>query len=273
MLTDYHMHLADDDEPLDADAFTTAHIERYVARARECGVDEIGFTDHVFRFHEARDWLDHHLWQDDAVGRLDDYRVAVRTAADAGLPVKLGLEVDYIEGREEDIAGVVADGDWDYLLGSVHWVDGLAVDWDAAPIWERYPVDEVWRRYVDVLGAAASSGIYDSMAHPDLAKVFGDRPAELEPLHGTIADAFAAAGVCAEVSTAGYRQALGELYPAPPLLAMLHERGVPVTLGSDAHAPAGVGRDFDRALGELHEAGYRTITVFDRRERRQVAFA
>src|SRR5262249_18328624 len=116
-------------------------------------------------------------------------------------------------------------------------------------------------------------GIYDSMAHPDLAKVFGDRPAEPEPVHETIADAFAAAGVCAEVSTAGYRRALGELYPAPPLLAKLHERGVPVTLGPEAHAPGGVGREFGRAVGELHEAGYRTITVFDRRERRQVAFA
>jgi histidinol-phosphatase (PHP family) len=267
------MHLADDGAPLDDGMFTTEHIERYVARARECGVDEIGFSDHVFRFREARDWLDHHLWQDAAVGRLDEYRVAVRRAADAGLPVKLGLEVDYIEGREDEIAEVVAGGDWDYLLGSVHWVDGLAVDWDAAPIWDRYPAEEVWLRYVDVLGRAASSGIYDSMAHPDLAKVFGDRPAELQPFHQTIADAFAAAGVCAEVSTAGYRRALGELYPAPPLLSKLHERGVPVTLGSDAHAPGGVGRDFDRALRELHDAGYRTITVFDRRDRRQVAFA
>src|SRR5215831_1465782 len=142
------MHLADDDAPLDPESFTTPHIERYVARARECGVDEIGFTDHVYRFREASDWLDHQLWRDDAVGRLDDYRTAVRAAADDGLPVKLGLEVDYIEGREERIAGVVADGDWDYLLGSVHWIDGLAVDWEAAPIWDRYPTEEVWRRYV-----------------------------------------------------------------------------------------------------------------------------
>jgi histidinol-phosphatase (PHP family) len=273
MLTDYHMHLADDDAPLDPESFTIAHIERYVARARECGVDEIGFTDHVHRFREAHDWLDHPLWRDDAVGRLDDYRTAVRAAADAGMPVKLGLEVDYIAGREERIAEVVGDGDWDYLLGSVHWIDGLAVDWEAAPIWDRYPTEEVWRRYVDALCAAASTRIYDSMAHPDLAKVFGDRPADLEPAHESIADAFAAAGVCAEVSTSGYRQVLGELYPAPPLLAKLHERGVPVTLGSDAHGPTGVGRDFDRALGELHTAGYRTITVFDQRERRQVAFA
>ena len=98
---------------------------------------------------------------------------------------------------------------------------------------------------------AAASGIYDSMAHPDLAKVFGQRPDRPQALYRQIADAFQAAGVCAEVSSAGYRQTLDELYPDPELLAMLHERGVPVTLGSDAHAPERVGRDFPRALAEL----------------------
>ena len=53
---------------------------------------------------------------------------------------------------------------------------------------------------------------------------------------------------------------------------MLHARGVPITLGSDAHAPQWVGRDFPRALAELHAAGYRTLTVFERRERRQEVF-
>ena len=110
------------------------------------------------------------------------------------------------------------------------------------------------------------------MAHPDLAKVFGQRPARPQALYRQIADAFQAAGVCAEVSSAGYHQTLDELYPDPELLAMLHERGVPVTLGSDAHAPQRVGRDFPRALAELHAAGYRTLTVFDRRERRQEVF-
>ena len=119
---------------------------------------------------------------------------------------------------------------------------------------------------------AAASGIYDSMAHPDLAKVFGQRPDRPQVLYRQIADGFEAAGVCAEVSSAGYRQTLDELYPDPELLAMLHERGVPVTLGSDAHAPERVGRDFPRALREMHAAGYRTLTVFDRRERRQEVF-
>ena len=91
-------------------------------------------------------------------------------------------------------------------------------------------------------------------------------------LYEQIADAFAAAGVCAEVSTAGFDRVLGELYPDPDLLALLHRREVPVTLASDAHRADHVGRSFDRALAVLREIGYRTITVFDRRDRRQVAF-
>jgi histidinol-phosphatase (PHP family) len=83
-------------------------------------------------------------------------------------------------------------------------------------------------------------------------------------------EAVAEAGVCIEVSTAGYRRALGELYPAPQLLRMFAERGVPATLGSDAHAAEDVAHDFPRALAELSAAGYRTLTVFRRRDRRQV---
>jgi histidinol-phosphatase (PHP family) len=272
VLTDYHMHLAGDDDAYDAASFSDEHIGRYVAAARERGIDEIGFTDHVFRFREAHGWFDHPLWQADAVAELAAYHAGVTAARDAGAPVKAGLEVDWLSGRAADIRAAVDGYEWDYLLGSVHWVDGLAVDWELAPIWERYAAADVWRLYTNELCAAAASGIYDSMSHPDLAKVFGQRPPEPERLYAEIADAFAAAGVCAEVSTAGYRRQLGELYPSPVLLRMLCERGVPVTLGSDAHAPEGVGRDFLRALGELRQAGYRTLTAFDRRQRRQVAF-
>src|SRR6478736_2624749 len=244
------MHLVDDDVPYDDDSFTLEHVGRYVTAAAVAGIDEIGFTDHVYRFAEARDWFDHALWQADAVGDLGRYHAAVSAARDAGLPVKVALEVDYLRGREQQIGEVVGRYDWDYLLGSVHWVAGLAVDWELAPIWDRYPVDEVWRLYCEDLCRAAASGIYDSMAHPDLAKVFGHRPARPQALYRQIADAFQAAGVCAEVSSAGYHQTLDELYPDPQR----------------------VGRDFPRALAELHAAGYRTLTVFERRERRQEVF-
>src|SRR5690349_10948649 len=112
------MHLVDDDVPYDDDSFTLEHVGRYVTAAAAAGIDEIGFTDHVYRFAEARDWFDHALWQADAVGDLGRYHAAVAAARGAGLPVKVALEVDYLRGREQQIGEVVGRDDWDYLLGS-----------------------------------------------------------------------------------------------------------------------------------------------------------
>src|SRR5213079_2538226 len=127
-------------------------------------------------------------------------------------------------------------------------------------------VEEAWRRYFDRLEAAARSGLFDSLSHPDLVKIFGER-AEFD--YGPVADAIAEAGLAVEVSTAGLRKPVGELYPHPDLLSACRERGVPVTTGSDAHSPDVVGRDFDRARELLRSAGYETVTVFERRQRRQ----
>jgi histidinol-phosphatase (PHP family) len=270
VITDYHMHLMADDALYTDETYSPNAVEPYVEAARRAGVDEIAFTDHVSRFREARGWLDHPLWAQDAVADLERYHTTVAGARNAGLPVKVGLEVDYLAGREREIAALLDRRDWDVVLGSVHWIDGLAIDWEEASIWETLPVADVWERYVDTVCAAAASGLFDVMAHPDLAKVFGHRP-EPKPyaLYDRLADAFAAAGVCAEVSTRGYARALGEIYPDPELLARFRRREVPATLASDAHRPADVGRDFDRARAVLSRAGYRTITVFDGREPRQ----
>ena len=272
MILDYHMHLVDDDEPYTETAFTLGHAERYADAAAAAGVDEIAFTDHAHRFRQARGWSDHPLWLGGATEDLDRYHEAAGAARDAGLPVKVGIEVDHRAGGEHEIAAVLDAYEWDVVLGSVHWVAGHAVDWDADSVWEHLPADDVWERYTDTLCQAAATGLYDVMAHPDLAKVFGHRPGpERDRLYDRIAAAFAAAGVSAEVSTAGYRRALGELYPDPALLARFRENGVPVTLASDAHAPEGIGRDFARALDEVRRAGYTTLTRFDRRRPTQVA--
>ena len=273
VIADYHMHLVGDDDPYTETILSVERVERYVRAAAAAGVDEIAITDHVYRFRQARDWFDNPLWVDDALADLDRYHATVTAARDAGLPVRVGLETDWLEGIEPLIRETLAPYSWDVVLGSVHWLAGLAVDWEAAPVWEHHSVADVWEMYTEQLCAAAASGVYDVMAHPDLAKVFGDRP-DPKPLHlyERIADAFAAAGVCAEVSSGGYHGPLGEPYPDPELLAVFRQRDVPVTLASDAHGPDGIGRRFDDLQAELRRAGYDTITLFRDREPRQVAF-
>src|SRR6266542_2286336 len=262
------MHLRAPDESVD---YSFEGVERFVEKAGERGVDEIGFTEHVYYFRQTRDLWSHPYQLERCVSDLDAYVDAVVEAKRRGLPVKLGLEVDYVPGSERDMSDILSPYPWDYLLGSVHWIEGHAVDAEPG-LWAHIPVAEVWRRYFIALRGAARSGLFDVLSHPDLVKIFGRRPGDEHVLlhHEETADAIEAAGnVAVEVSTAGLRKPVGELYPDPELLAACKARGIPVTTASDAHVPGDVGRDFDRALELLRGAGYETVTVFEGRQARQ----
>jgi histidinol-phosphatase (PHP family) len=267
VIVDYHMHLRDPDERVD---HTVEAVERFLPVASERGLDEIGFTEHVYYFTQTR-----HLWNEQymlerCVYDIEAYVAAVLAAKERGLPVKLGLEVDYVPGRERELAEALAPYPWDFLLGSVHFVDGFPVDSEPGLV-EKLGPHEAWRRYFVWLRNAARSGLFDSLSHPDLAKHHGPRPdAEtVQWLHEETADAIEAAGVCIEVSSAGLYKPVGELYPDRDLLVACRERGVPITTASDAHVPQNVGRDLDRAVTYARDAGYETVTVFDVRQRRQ----
>jgi histidinol-phosphatase (PHP family) len=257
VIVDYHMHLRDPDERI---AHTTAAVEPFVETAAARGVDEIGFTEHVYYFRQTRALWDRPYQTERCVYDLDVYVDAVVEAKQRGLPVKVGLEVDYVGGRQDELAEVLEPYPWDYLLGSVHWIDGLSVD--GAPdrgVWADWPVDEVWRRYFAALAELAGSGRVDALAHPDLPKIFGLRPSgeiEYPPLDG----------VALEISTNGRYKPVGELYPD---LELLLRADNPITLASDAHVPTNVGRDFDLALEHARAAGYETVTVFEARQARQ----
>ena len=268
MIADYHMHLRNDREEI---AHDVSAVAPFVEAARAAGVDEIGFTEHLYYFRQTRALWDVPYEVERCVYDIDAYVDAVVAAKERGSPVKLGIEVDYVRGREDETRELLAPYPWDYVLGSVHFIDGLGVD-GAPRLVDAVGVDETWRRYFHELSAAAESRLFDSLAHPDLVKIFGDRPErELqEELHDLAVEAIAAAGVAAEVSTAGLRKPVGQLYPDPHLLELCRRRGVPVTVASDAHVPRLVGCDFDRAREFLRGAGYETITLFERRQARQV---
>jgi histidinol-phosphatase (PHP family) len=271
VLVDYHCHLAPDDEQLGPAWLTGEWIAAYAEAARAAGVAELALTEHCHRFVQAAGIYDHPFWIETAHADLDAYVAALAAARDGGSPIRVGIELDWIAGAEAELGALVAGRDLDIVLGSVHWLAGAMVDHPDYSIWDAYPVAEVWRRYFDELRAAAASGLYDVMAHPDLPKVFGDRPAGGVPQreYDDTAEAFAAAGVACEISTAGLRKAAAELYPAPGLLEACALREVPITLAADGHRPEDVGRDLARAVRLAHDAGYRTVTAFRAREPRQ----
>jgi histidinol-phosphatase (PHP family) len=273
MIVDYHMHLRGPADGREGPVELTAEaVERFVAQAGERGVDEIAFTEHMYYFRQAEPFLTHPYHRGRVGHDLDDYCTAVLEAKRRGLPVKLSLELEWIPGREGELEELLQPYPWDFLLGSVHLVDGKAVDMESdSGLWDRLPVEEVWRRYFTELAALARSGLADVLAHPDLVKIFGRRPAAevVEAHYDRAATVFADAGVAVEVSTAGLRKPVGELYPDLGLLTLCRERGVGATLASDAHVDRDVGLDFEAGLDHLRSAGYETVTVFDGRVGRQ----
>jgi len=267
VIVDYHMHLRDTHGDIE---HSVEAVERFVETAAARGVDEIGFTEHVYYFRQTAEVWAVRYQTERCRFDLDVYCSAVLEAKRRGLPVKLGLEVDYVGARQGRLSELLDPYPWDYLLGSVHWIGEQALDLRPG-MWEDASVDEVWRRYVDAFVELARSGAVDVLAHPDLPKIFGSRPDPpvLADLHEEMAEAIAASGTALEISTAGLRKPVGELYPDPGLLAACSRRGVGITLASDAHEPQLVGEDFALALNAAYEAGYETVTVLDGRRARQ----
>jgi histidinol-phosphatase (PHP family) len=263
VIVDYHMHLRNGSGEI---AHETSAIDPFVESAREAGVDEIGFTEHIYYFKQTRSLWTVPYHTERCVYDLEAYVSAVVTARGRGLPVKLGLEVDYVPGREDETRELLAPYPWDYLLGSLHYIGSLAVD-DEPRLVDAVGVEDAWRLYFETLAAAARSGLFDSLSHPDLIKIFGARAASFD--YGPVVAAIADSGVAVEVSTAGLHKPVHELYPHPEFLAACRALDIPVTLASDAHTPDVVGRDFDRALELLRSAGYDTVTVFEQRRARQ----
>jgi histidinol-phosphatase (PHP family) len=271
-LTDYHTHLRPDDPGAStAEYFTEANLRRYVDAAAERGISELGFSEHVYRFREALEIWRHPFWEANATDDLDAYCEFVEGMKAAGHSVKLGIEVDYLPGREDRTAALIEGRPWDYVIGSVHFIEEGAVDHDGYDAWASSGPDQVWSDYFKAVGEAARSGLFDVLAHLDLVKIWGaGRPApsrDLRSFYELALDGIAGSDVAIEVSTAGLRKPAGEIYPSRALLDMCTEVGRPVTLSSDAHEPAHLGYEYDAALAFLRGAGISRVSVFERRGR------
>jgi histidinol-phosphatase (PHP family) len=270
VLTDYHVHLRPDESENTAERFfTSANAERYRETAEQRGIAELGVAEHVYRFRQALEVWEHPFWQRYAVDDLDRYCAFVREETD----LKLGIEADYVAGREDRMANLLDARDWDYVVGSVHFVGDDSLDTEEYSIWLRTESPErIWQRYFDALAAAAQSGLFDILAHPDLVKVWGkDRPlpeGDLRRFYYPAMEAIADAGVALEVSTAGWRKPVDEIYPAPAFIEMAVDAGTPLALSSDAHEPEQLGHDYERAVELLESLGVKEIAVFDGRRRR-----
>lgn len=261
MLPDYHMHTW-------RCGHAIGEMEEYVRAARFLGLEEIGFTDHfsMYWLPEAQRDRTLAMAEDEMVTYIREVKSLREKTPD--LVIRLGIEADYIAGKEKDLRDLLLPFEFDYIIGSVHYLNGWAFD-DPAQL-DEYPkrdIDEIYREYFHLLQDAARSGLFDIMAHPDLVKKFGYRcKTDPRPWYEETARTFSQGGVCVEVNTAGLRWPANEIYPSLDFLKACCKYNVPATMGSDAHSPEQVGYGRNKACALLVEAGYREVATFQNRK-------
>jgi len=256
---DYHMHT-----PLCRHA--VGEPVDYARHALEVGLTEIGFSDHS---PMQRDDFDDWRMRND---QLDEYVEKVRRAQREfpQLTIRLALEVDYLPGHESWIRDLAVRHPWDYFIGSVHYVSET---WDVdnpnkLSQWKNRDPFEVWTTYFERLTLAAETGLFEIIGHTDLPKKFGHRPArDCTPLYEKFLNAAKKHGCAIELNTAGLRKDCREIYPSRDILQLAFQKGVPITFGSDSHAPGEVGLNFTEAIQLAHEVGYRESCRFIARKR------
>ncbi len=251
-MIDYHLHVvAHGERPM-----TVENILAYCEVARARGIRQMGITEH-----------DRYLADIDLMA----FRNARELSQDVGL--RLGIEVDFIPGTEEQMDGSAAALPYDYVIGSVHRVEGEEVDrYPDADIYDRWDTYELYEAYYENVRKAALSGRFDVLGHPDLIKIFRHFPQrDITGMLEETADAVAESGIVVDVNAAGLRKPVGEIYPSRLFLEMFYRRGVPVILSSDAHAPEQVAAGYDESLALVRDVGYREVVTFKDRERGSLA--
>ena len=255
---DYHMHT-----PLCGHAIGTP--EEYVKQAIQVGLKEIGFSDHAPMVHKPMPSVTMSLEQLPVYhSMIED----VRKRYSSQISIKIAVESDFMPGFESQTKALIDSYPYDYIIGSVHFIDDWAFDDPSTrEYWKIHNVDEVYRKYYALLRQSAQTGYFQIIANCDLPKKFGSRPTvDLTDDIKATARIFKETGVAIEINTSGLLKPVGEMFPAFNCLKIYQEAGVPLTFGSDAHDPKNVGRDFDKAVDLAKSAGYKEYAIFKNRQ-------
>ncbi len=260
MLCDYHIHTFRCGD-------AQGDYQDYVQKAIEVGLSEIGFSGHSPQY-----FLPSHLRKRFAAIPEEELSLYVEEVEKLKetyrgiIEIRLGLEVDYIPGKEKALVSLLEGFDWDYLLLSVHFIDGWAFDNPRyIRFFERYPVDLVYKKYYRILIEGMKTGFFDAVAHFDLPKKFGFFPTRPIPEEEEALRVCADMGMALELNTAGWRKMVREAYPSFSILKRAQRMGIKFCLGSDAHRPDDVGKNFDRAREILKKAGFESLVAFSKR--------
>lgn len=249
MMIDAHVHI-------EFGEYTPTYIEKMIERACECGVTEIWVLDHTHKFVEFKPVYEiiradafNRAWYDRKrpipLSEFLDFAAAIRKNQ-YPVTVKFGLEVCYFEEKEAQLREILSRYDFDFLIGSVHFIDGFGFDLSREN-WEGKDVDHLYRRYYEITESLIKSKLFTSLGHPDAIKLFEKYPDyELTGTYRRIASLLKEYGMATENNSGLVRY--GFPYPglSPDFLRILKAEGVTIHRASDAHKIEDIGRLFER---------------------------
>jgi len=263
---DYHMHTPRCNHAI-------GKVRDYAAAALTQGLAEIGISDHC-PMPDGYDaaWRMRH---DELQGYVAEVE-AVRARYTGRLDVRIGLEADFHPGTEDYVRALIDAYAWDYVIGSVHYIGDWGFDnEDEIGRWRQWDAEDAYCAYYDLVAASAASGMFDIIGHPDLIKKFGHRPPpgskRVRAAEDAMLESVRAAGCALEISSAGLRKPVHEIYPHGRIIAKAARLGIPFAFGSDAHAPGQVGHAMQTCLAMLTACGVHEVAGFAGRRRRSIA--
>lgn len=257
---DYHMHTPRCNH-------ATGTVAEYAQAAVDAGLREIGMSDHSPMpggfdkpWRMDRSELQHYLQEVEQARELFADRLTIR----------IGLEADFHPGSEAYVQDLIAAYDWDYIIGSVHYIGDWGFDNpDCLAAWDNCNIEDAYLAYFDLVARSAATGMFDIIGHPDLIKKFGHRaPSDSQAViaaEETMLQAVLQSGAALEISSAGLRKPVAEIYPHTRIVQRAAALGIPFAYGSDAHAPAEVGHGMHACLHALESCGVTRIASFRQR--------
>jgi histidinol-phosphatase (PHP family) len=267
MLTDYHNHL-------ERGSLTLDYLTRFTDAAEEKGIEHFGISEHAYHFYQTADILSNQWIEERRYFDMKDYVELFQKAWNDGIDVKMSIEMDYSPGKHQEMAAFINKYNFDYVIGSIHWIDDFGIDLaEYKHEWGKRDIHDVYRRYFDQVITLAESNQFDVLGHFDLVKIFNYIPTDNDFLmeqYDRATDALKESKTCVEISTAGLRKPIAEIYPAKELLQLCFQKQIPIVLSSDAHVPDHVGFQYDAAIKHAKSVGYSKLMTFEKGKRKEV---
>jgi len=253
LFSDYHSH----PQGHRVQPYSSELLLPWVDSARARGLDDIAFTDHD-RFHGGIDF--------DEIDKL--------RAANPDLKIRAGIELDN-DPQTSGAGRKWVEKNWDkldFVLGSVHYLDDPTQMFDSVPDgagqFVGRSIDEIYEDYFQRVRDIAATGLVDCLSHLDLIKIHGHRPCgDVRSIINETLDFICSRGLAIELSTAGWRKPVDELYPSDRIIKLAIEKGISFTTASDAHSHVQLAENFDRLAGKMSILGVREVCVYDKHKR------